>query len=588
MGTCHSTNERRKGRKKSKEESQETSTKANDEKEEKENKNLKKNQNKNEMNIYLICPDCNTRSPHIEKLYYDEKNEDFCIKYTCICNKSQMNPKNVSLKTILSNKEPVNTCNIHPDIEIINFCKDCHKPICKICKDEYHNDHKLENNNINISKDEADKMLEIIKQKEEQFKKEINKNGEKKENAVDNDIQQINIEKQKLQKTFDFLKNLYERYFNNCEFNENNNKLNTNNSNSDSNRNEDNSLASHLSKNPKNNNMIKLNSNVDDNGEEKDNEDSINNNPNEISKSHVSNKKKEYSCIHTFEGHTDKIVSLIQLASGKLASGSYDNTIRIWNMDNLKEDKIINERGRVFTLLEFEKNKLLTGNSDNAINLWDINSKNDKCLYTFLGHKLWINCLVKINNNYFASASNDSNIKIWNYYNRKCIYNLEGHSDCVLTLILLKNNYLCSGGADLTIKIWDWEKENCISTLTGHQKWVKSVFELDNEILVSGSDDKTIKLWKDYNLISTLDGHNHSVRAFCQINKEYFCSGSFDSTIKIWKINTWECVQTLNAHKSNIICIISLKGKNDKNNYKCNSIASCSNDKTIKIWEGNI
>ena len=433
MGGCNSTNERRKERRKSKE-TQETLTKTNNLKEEKKNNN---NLKKNEINIYLICPDCNTRSPHIEKLYYDEKNEDFCIKYTCICNESQMNPKNVSLKNIISNKEPVNTCNIHPNFEIINFCKDCHKSICKICKEKCHNDHKLENNNINISKEEEDKILEIIKQKEELFNKENNKIGEKKENAEDNDIHQINMEKQKLQITFDFLKKLYEKYFNNCEFNGNNNKLNTNNSNSDNKRNDDNSLANHLNNSPINNNMTKLNSNSDENEEKKDNAHSINDNPNEISKSHVSNEKKEYTCIHTFEGHTDKIVSLIQLASGKLASGSYDNTIRIWKMNNLKEDKIINEKGRVFTLLEFEKNKLLAGNSDNAINLWDINSKNDKCLYTFLGHKLWINCLVKINNNYFASASNDSFIKIWNYCNRKCIYNLAGHSDCILTLILL-------------------------------------------------------------------------------------------------------------------------------------------------------
>ena len=49
--------------------------------------------------------------------------------------------------------------------------------------------------------------------------------------------------------------------------------------------------------------------------------------------------------------------------------------------------------------------------------------------------------------------------------------------------------------------------------------------------------------------------HVHSVRTFCQINKKYFASGSFDHTIKIWDIDSWECVQTLNGHELNIICL---------------------------------
>ena len=314
-----------------------------------------------------------------------------------------------------------------------------------------------------------------------------------------------------------------------------------------------------------------------------------------ISQNNNFNDKREFSNTKTFKGHKEKIVSLIQLSSGKLASGSYDNTIRIWDMNSLKENRIIKEKGKVFALLEFENGKLLSGTSENSINLWDIHDSPfliENSLFSFTGHELWINCLVKCSQTCFASASNDAKIKIWDYYKRKCITELCGHLDCILSLILLKNNYLCSGSVDLTIKIWDWEKEFCVSTLKGHEKWVKSVFELDNGIILSGSDDKTIKIWKDYNNIMTLKEHTHSVRTFCQINKRFFASGSFDSTIKIWEIDTWKCVQTLIGHNLNIICIITLKNYNFeyKEYYKnkSNAIASCSNDKTIKIWEGTL
>ena len=60
-------------------------------------------------------------------------------------------------------------------------------------------------------------MLQLIKQKEEQFNLEINQNEEKMENGIDNMIQKLNMEKQSYkrqlenykdndQKIFDFFK----------------------------------------------------------------------------------------------------------------------------------------------------------------------------------------------------------------------------------------------------------------------------------------------------------------------------------------------------------------------------------------------
>ena len=43
--------------------------------------------------------------------------------------------------------------------------------------------------------------------------------------------------------------------------------------------------------------------------------------------------------------------------SRKIASGSYDSTIRIWDLNSQKDEIIINGKGRIFCLLEFEKKK---------------------------------------------------------------------------------------------------------------------------------------------------------------------------------------------------------------------------------------
>ena len=564
-------------------------------------------------NYYLICPDCEIRSPHIEKLYYDEDLKDIMVKYTCICFQNPRKAKEIQLIKIFGKDEPKNMCNIHPEFKLKNFCLTCRRAICQICENELHNQHNIENARSAISKEEADKMLQIIKEKEEKFNNEMNENEQKIENGLDNMIQKLNEEKinykkqmenykDNNKKTFDFLKNLYMRYINQ------NDKENINKENIQENN--DIMLNNHVNKFIINDNLANINSNVDeildqlnkektlilkyDYGFQNNNLSSIDSSKNEYylknKNIEIKNEKNKFACVKTLLGHTNKIVSLIELESGRLVSGSYDNSIRIWDLnDKNGNEQIINESERILSLLEFERNKILSGTGDNSINLWDLDNP-EKMIFSFKGHELWVNALVKCDSNYFASASNDSKIKIWDYYKRECVSTLKGHVDCILSLILLRNRNLCSGSADLTVRIWDWGQGECISILKGHTRWVKCVLELDNGVLITGSDDKTIKLWKNENNFKTLEEHAHSVRTFCQINEKFFASGSFDYTIKIWEIDTWKCVQTLYGHELNIICLISLKHQNDKSNEENGYnelIASCSNDKSIKIWRGN-
>lgn len=77
----------------------------------------------------------------------------------------------------------------------------------------------------------------------------------------------------------------------------------------------------------------------------------------------------------------------------------------------------IQENGNVLCLLEFEPNIILCGTDENVIHQWDVNYSN-KNLFFFEGHLLWVNCLAKCDDNYFASGSNDSDIRVWDYQNK--------------------------------------------------------------------------------------------------------------------------------------------------------------------------
>ena len=78
-------------------------------------------------------------------------------------------------------------------------------------------------------------------------------------------------------------------------------------------------------------------------------------------------KTKEYKLIEELYDHQDKIVTLIEL-SNNLCSGSYDKTIKIWDIKTKQCITTIYETGYVLCLLEFLPNQLLSGTSDNNIN----------------------------------------------------------------------------------------------------------------------------------------------------------------------------------------------------------------------------
>ena len=283
--------------------------------------------------------------------------------------------------------------------------------------------------------------------------------------------------------------------------------------------------------------------------------------------------------------HNNNISCIIKLESGKLATGAYDNTIKIWNIKSNKCKRTIKEEGNVLCLLEFEKNKILVGNNKSNIRLWDINNpKISENIKRFKGHSSLVNCLVKCNDKLFASASNDKTIKIWDYLNNKCLNTLKGHNNYVYSLALLKDGRLCSGSADNTIKIWNLNDYSCDITLNGHEDTVKCVFQLSNGYILSGSEDNNIIIWYDYNeYLCPLKGHEGGIDGICKISDTIFASSSSDKTIKIWDTITMSCIETLkvnyddNSNDNIIIPVIYSSGK-----------LIYSIGKTFKIYNYNI
>ena len=247
---------------------------------------------------------------------------------------------------------------------------------------------------------------------------------------------------------------------------------------------------------------------------------------------------------------TTKITSNIIITNklNRLASGSLDNTIKIWNIENGECIRTLTGHSNwVISVELISQNRLASGSLDNTIKIWNID--NGECIRTLTGHRNFVSSVELISQNRLASGSLDKTIKIWNIDNGECFRTLTGHINCVSSVEIISPNRLASGSADKTIKIWNIDNGECIQTLTGHINCILSVELISPNRLASGSRDNTIKIWNIDNgeCIRTLTGHKEIVLSVELISPNRLASGSWDNTIKIWNIDTGECIRTLTS-----------------------------------------
>jgi len=185
------------------------------------------------------------------------------------------------------------------------------------------------------------------------------------------------------------------------------------------------------------------------------------------------------------KGHTSTIWCLIEW-NKFLISGSYDNTIRIWDR-NGNCQRILKEHSDTVSCLLIWRNNLISGSYDKRIIIWNINGD---CLMKLTEHTAGILSLAIFNDN-LVSGSNDKTIRIWSKEG-KCIQILNGHTRGISTL-LEWNEYLISADWNNVIRVWNKNgiclqevKENGGSRLT---KWKGK--------LVCGSySNRNLPIWK--------------------------------------------------------------------------------------------
>ena len=285
----------------------------------------------------------------------------------------------------------------------------------------------------------------------------------------------------------------------------------------------------------------------------------------------------------TLKGHSDVVRSVAFSPDGKrLASGSRDNTIKLWDTATGKELLTLkghSEYAYVWSVaFSPDGKRLASGSIDRTIKIWD--TATGKELLALKGHSSQVNSVAfSPDGKRLASGSDDEIIMLWDTVTGKELRMLLAPDDVSSVAFSPDGKRLAAGGDNGIIKLWDTVTGKELLTLKGDSESVNSVaFSPDGKRLASaGSCDGIIKLWDTVTgkKLLTLKGASLSV-AFSPDGRR-LASGSDDDTIRVWDTVTGKELLMLKGHSDKVWSVaFSSDGKR---------LASGSADKTINIWD---
>lgn len=337
--------------------------------------------------------------------------------------------------------------------------------------------------------------------------------------------------------------------------------------------------------------------------------------------------------VRTLRGHTDGVMCLqfnetLQYPSFPvLITGSYDRTIRIWNLETGHEVRCLRGHARAIRALQFDEAKLITGSMDHTIRVW--NWRKGECIRTLEGHTEGVVCL-DFDANILASGSADTTVKIWNFCTGEA-FTLRGHCDwvnavrlwdvhgsassppdsCPSTLKIETGKMLFSASDDGAIRLWDLAKRTCVRQFIGHVGQVQSLRildvddEPDEDDSLRASEATHVTENSSSDVVQRCGGSNpadictvvtHDARKSNEstddkwsanratrnsttgvtgkpAKKPVLISGSLDNTIKVWDVETGKAIRTLFGHIEGVWAVACDKLR----------LVSGSHDRTIKV-----
>ena len=259
---------------------------------------------------------------------------------------------------------------------------------------------------------------------------------------------------------------------------------------------------------------------------------------------------KTYQQVAVLQGHTDAVYSITFSPDGNVlvsgSGGEYDKTIRYWDVKTGEQIAVIGggHSAPISTLaFSLDGEILASGSWDETIRLWG------EQLLVLNGHTAQVKEITFSPDNLLVSGSGDFSIRFWDIETGEEVRRLDvDEYESVNSIAISPAGDLLAAGSSSTYRIHIWNAATWTEvTILEHEGGADSVsFSPDGTLLASGSDpfagtvQPTIRLWsvKDWQEVAILYGHTESVNHIAfNSDGTLLVSAGGDGTVRLWGIN---------------------------------------------------
>lgn len=254
-----------------------------------------------------------------------------------------------------------------------------------------------------------------------------------------------------------------------------------------------------------------------------------------------------------------------------------ENEIKLLDITSIAPSTLFQEhKQKITTLLKLSNSLFASGSDDQTIKIWDMNVPGSQM--TLTGHTARISCLEKINDEKIISGSDDNKIIVWNLQEKKIDYILYEGQQSVASLLLLKNGTILSSTCNG--KLWFWNMIN--KTLEAEIDIVYGAWamaETSEGQVIIGLRNGQIQVWdfEENKQIANFQGHNNKkINCILILHHYKFISGSEENDMILWNLNDISSKFYIKGHSKSVTGIVAI----DDHRF-----VSCSEDGTIQLWE---
>ena len=165
----------------------------------------------------------------------------------------------------------------------------------------------------------------------------------------------------------------------------------------------------------------------------------------------------------------NKSKSLLDITNKLLSKKDIDTLVQSFNFT-----PFVRENGHSISVesvaISPDGKTIVSGSYDNTIKIWD--NQSGECLNTLEGHSGYVSSVaISPDGKTIVSGSYDKTIKIWDIQSGECLNTLYGHSYFVNSVAISPDGKtIVSGSSDGTLKIWDMQSGECIYTIDNEAK----------------------------------------------------------------------------------------------------------------------